>query len=148
MASVVLFHSVMGLRPVELAIAETLRAAGHDAWTPDLYEGLRAKTIEDGIKLKDEIGWDRVTERAIDALEEMPDSTVLAGISMGCGVITSAWPRRPETKGVLLLHALAGIPAGKVRNGLPLQLHIGADDQHRPADEIGRWSAEAQRAEI
>jgi dienelactone hydrolase len=100
------------------------------------------------MKLKDEIGWDRITERAIDALEELPGSTVLAGISMGCGVVASVWLRRPETKGILLLHALAGIPATKLWNGLPLQLHLGADDQLWAADEIGRWSAEAQRAEI
>lgn len=36
MASVVLLHSVLGLRLVELAAAGMIRRAGHSALTPDL----------------------------------------------------------------------------------------------------------------
>ena len=39
MASILLFHSVLGLRPAVLADAERLRAAGHDVSTPDLFDG-------------------------------------------------------------------------------------------------------------
>lgn len=35
--TVVLFHSMVGLRPVELSAAERLRTAGHRVRTPDLF---------------------------------------------------------------------------------------------------------------
>ena len=39
MAEVVLFHSVLGLRPVVRAAADRLGAAGHAVHTPDYYDG-------------------------------------------------------------------------------------------------------------
>jgi dihydrofolate reductase len=39
MAEVVLFHSVLGLRPGVIAAADRLRAAGHTVYTPDFYDG-------------------------------------------------------------------------------------------------------------
>ncbi len=39
MAEVVLFHSVLGLRPGVIAAADRLRAAGHTLHTPDYYDG-------------------------------------------------------------------------------------------------------------
>ena len=40
MAHVLLFHSVIGLRPAVLTAAERLRAAGHTVLTPDLFDGV------------------------------------------------------------------------------------------------------------
>jgi dienelactone hydrolase len=37
MASIILFHSVYGLRHVEHAAAQRFRAAGHDVFVPDLF---------------------------------------------------------------------------------------------------------------
>ena len=87
MATAILFHSVFGLRPVELGAAEMMRAAGHDVVTPDLYGGVTADTIENGFRLKDDIGWDRICARAKSALADLPSSTVLVGLSMGAGVV-------------------------------------------------------------
>ncbi|WP_218004968.1 hypothetical protein [Actinomadura macra] len=56
-------------------------------------------------------------KRARRALEELPDETILAGLSMGGGVLSEVWAERPVTVGVLLLHATAEIPAS-VRPGL------------------------------
>lgn len=120
---VVLFHSVYGLRPVEFDAADRFRAAGHEVITPDLYAGRRVSSIDQGFGLMEEIGWSLICERAARAIDDLPDSTVLAGISMGAGVVASLWPRRPHTRGVLLLHALADIPGNVCRN-LPVQVHV------------------------
>jgi hypothetical protein len=58
MVHVVILHSVYGLRQVELAAAERLRAAGHDVVTPDLYEGQTAENLDSGLTLMDAIGWE------------------------------------------------------------------------------------------
>ncbi|WP_026791645.1 dienelactone hydrolase family protein [Pleomorphomonas oryzae] len=146
MASVVLFHSVLGLRPVELAAAERLRVAGHSVAAPDLYDGAIADTIDDGMKLMEDIGWDRICQRARAALSGLPASTVLVGFSMGCGVVASVWPERPETRGVLLLHAPADVPAGMNLKGLRAQLHVGERDDFWTPEDLRRWQMAAELA--
>jgi len=132
-AHVALFHSVLGLRPVELRAADLLRSAGHAVVTPDLYAGETASTIHDGFRLVNRTGWAVMRQRARRAMNDLPDDAVLAGFSMGAGVVDSLLPARPEAAGVLLLHGLAGIPA-TVRSGLPVQVHVADPDEFaRPA---------------
>ncbi|UUV30983.1 dienelactone hydrolase family protein [Amycolatopsis roodepoortensis] len=145
MTNVVLFHSVLGLRPAELAAADRLRAAGHEVTTPDLYGGETATTLEDGFALKDRIGWSTVATRALDAARKLPEDTVLAGMSMGAVVAAGLLPHRPDTVGVLLLHAIADLPA-KVREGLPIQLHAADPDDFAPPAALPGWLAAAARS--
>ena len=72
MADVVLFHSVYGLRPAELATAERLRAAGHRVVTPDLYGGRATESIGEGFALFESIGWPTISEHAAAAVAELP----------------------------------------------------------------------------
>ncbi|MCM5553939.1 dienelactone hydrolase family protein [Pleomorphomonas sp. NRK KF1] len=146
MASVILFHSVLGLRPMELAAADRMRAAGHSVMVPDLFGGVTAETVDRGMELVEEIGWDTIRERAQAALAELPAATVLAGVSMGCGVVASVWPERPETAGLLLLHAPAEVPAGMNLTGLRAQLHVGEHDDFWPPEELRRWQMAAELA--
>ena len=146
MAHIVLFHSMLGLRPAERRAAERLRAAGHDVATPDLFAGRTASTIRGGFVLKDEqIGWATIEQRAHDAVRDLPTDTVLAGISMGCGVVHTLLPSRPDTAGVLLLHGVAEIPA-TARPGLPVQLHVSDADPFAPPATVASWQAGAIRA--
>ncbi|MGW5747492.1 dienelactone hydrolase family protein, partial [Amycolatopsis sp. NPDC003861] len=122
MSDIVVFHSVLGLRPVELGFADRLRAAGHQVTTPDLYAGRTASTLEEGFAVKDEVGWETIAGRAREAVRELPPETVLVGVSMGAGVVQTVLPHRPGAAAVLLLHALGALPGG-VRVGLPVQVH-------------------------
>lgn len=146
MASVILFHSVLGLRPVELAAADRMRAAGHSVSVPDLFGGVTADTIERGMQLMEETGWDRICERATAALVNMPTTTVLAGVSMGCGVVASVLPERPGTRGLVLLHAPAEVPSGMNLAGLRAQLHVGERDDFWTAEDLRRWQMAAELA--
>ncbi|WP_340688201.1 dienelactone hydrolase family protein [Amycolatopsis coloradensis] len=123
MTHVVLFHSVLGLRQAELDAAERLR----------------------GFALKDRIGWSTVATRALDAASELPDDTVLAGMSMGAVVAAGLLPHRPATAGALLLHAIADIPA-KVRQGLSIQLHAADPDDFAPPAALPGWLDAATRS--
>jgi dienelactone hydrolase len=147
MATVILFHSVYGLRPFEEEAVERLQAAGHKAFAPDLYDGWSARSSDEGFKLKDEIGWTTICERAEWAMAGLPASTVLGGFSMGAAVAASLWPKRPQTAGILFLHGIAEI-AGNARKGLPLQLHLADPDPFEPAEDVAAWRSAAARSGI
>lgn len=144
-ASVILFHSVYGLRPVELGVAELMRSAGHAVVTPDLYAGQTADSLDEGFELVDRVGWSVICRRAASAVAALPDETVLAGFSMGASVAESLWPNRPRTSGVLLLHALADIP-DTAPAGLPVQVHLADPDAFAPAQRRAAWQAAAKKA--
>lgn len=147
MADVVLFHSILGLRPAEAAIAARLRAAGHAVTTPDLYDGLRTDGYDEGFRMHDAIGDAELLRRAREAVAAMPARTVLAGVSMGGGIAGELWKERRETAGVLLLHGPAPL-ASAPRPGTPVQVHMAEPD---PFDEdafIADWIAEAQALPI
>jgi dienelactone hydrolase len=118
-ADVVVFHSVLGLRPVERAFADRLREAGHHVGTPDLYDGRTASTLDEGFALKDAIGWETIVGRARDAVRDLPAETVLVGVSMGAGVI---------------------------RAGLPVQVHVADPDPIAPPAQVAAWREAAARA--
>jgi dienelactone hydrolase len=147
MVNIVVFHSVLGLRPVELGTADRLRAAGHDVVTPDLYSGRTASSLDEGFALKDRVGWAAISRRASDAVRDLPPTTVLMGVSMGCGVIQDVLPDRPATAGVLLLHALGAIPAS-ARDGLPVQVHVADPDPIAPPADVAAWRAATPGAEV
>lgn len=138
MSEVVLFHSVFGLRSVEISAAGLLRSAGHKVVTPDLYSGRVAATLEEGFALKDRIGWAIIAQRAYDAVRRLPGTAVLAGFSMGAGVVHTLLPHRPDTAGVLLLHGLAEIST-TARIRLPVQVHIAEPDPFTPPAAVGAW---------
>jgi dienelactone hydrolase len=141
MASVALFHSVYGLRPAVLAAAERLRGHGHVVVTPDLYGAAPADTLADGFALADKVGFEQMVERGRDAVRDLPPETVLAGISMGTGIVDALLPERAATAGVLLLSG-AGVTPGRVPEGLRAQLHVSdPDDEFAPAAAVSRWIA-------
>lgn len=145
MATIVLFHSMLGLRSVELRAADRLRAAGHEVITPDLYAHRTASTLDEGFQLKDHrIGWATIEQRAHQAVQNLPADTVLAGISMGAGVVSTLLSHRPDAAGVLLLHGLAPIPT-TAREGLPVQLHVADADEFAPPAEVSAWLDAATR---
>ncbi|MGB6615456.1 MAG: dienelactone hydrolase, partial [Trebonia sp.] len=63
MAEVVLFHHVQGLTDGIRAFAEELGTGGHTVHTPDLFDGERPATIDDGIAFADGIGFKALSER-------------------------------------------------------------------------------------
>jgi dienelactone hydrolase len=147
MAKVILFHSALGLRSVEHSAAGRMREASHDVVTPDLYDGEIASSVEDGLKLMDKVGWQTICARAKAALSSIPENAVLAGHSMGAGVVSVVWPERSAISGVVLLHALADIP-DEVRPRTPVAIHVADPDPFAPPEQISVWRKRAIPAEI
>ena len=92
MVEVVLFHHVQGLTDGVQAFAEELRSGGHTVHTPDLFDGERPASIEDGVAYAQGLG-DDLDKRADSAVGDLPAGLVYAGFSSGAGT-RSGW-RRP-----------------------------------------------------
>jgi dienelactone hydrolase len=127
---IVLFHSVYGSRGVERRAAALLREAGHQVRTPDLYAGATAATLGEGFAIKERIGWDVIEGRARAALADLPSDVVLAGFSMGAGVVGALLPSRPATRAVVLVHGVTAVPGG-----IPAQVHVADPDPFAPREQ-------------
>jgi dienelactone hydrolase len=130
MAEVVLFHHAQGLTPGVAEFAEDMRRAGHTVHAPDLYDGRTFATLEEGLAYAEEVGFDEVTERGIQAAEALPTELVYAGFSLGLGPAQRLAQTRPGARGALLFYACLPVsefgpswPAG-----VPVQIHAMESD--------------------
>jgi dienelactone hydrolase len=127
MAEVVLFHHVQGLTDGVRAFAEQLRAGGHTVYTPDLFDGQRPATIDDGVALTQDIGDEVLTERADQAVAGLPGGLVYAGFSFGVASAQRLAQTRPGARGALLYEACLPITGewaiGPWPDGVPVQIH-------------------------
>jgi dienelactone hydrolase len=127
MADVVLFHHVQGLTDGVRAFAEELRAGGHTVHTPDLFDGERPATIDDGVALTQKIGDEVLSERADRAVADLPDGLVYAGFSFGAGTAQRLTQTRPGARGALLYESCMPITGewafGPWPDGVPVQIH-------------------------
>jgi len=138
MATIIIFHSVLGLRSIEQSTAAWLRGSGHDVLTPDLFAGRTAPTPNDGFVIMDDIGWDTIRDRARAVLATVPSTAVLMGFSMGAGVISSIWPERRDASAVILVHGLADIPPDLNPN-TRVQAHVADPDPFVHASQLEGW---------
>ncbi|MFJ6751877.1 MULTISPECIES: dienelactone hydrolase family protein [unclassified Streptomyces] len=146
-STIVLFHSVCGLRPAVQAGAERLRAAGHEVIVPDLFEGRTADSVQDGMLIKDEIGKDELLKRAVTAAAPYSDrGLVYAGFSFGGSVAQNLALADEKTRGLLLLHGTSDIAEGTVADDLPVQLHVADPDPYEPHDWLNAWYLQMRRA--
>jgi dienelactone hydrolase len=136
---IVLFHSVLGLRPGVLDWAARWRAAGYSVHTPDLFEGQTFDSLDDGVKLRDSIGIPGLIQRAQAAVQGLPQSLVYAGFSMGAAPAQLLAMTRPGARGAILMHgaidpAHIGVPTWPA--GVAAQVHYAAEDPWVDAAEV------------
>jgi dienelactone hydrolase len=127
MAEVVLFHHVQGLTDGVRAFADGLRASGHTVHTPDLFDGQRPATIEDGIALVDATGGDELDKRVQAALAGLPAGLVYGGFSFGGATAQELAQTTPGARGALLYESFVSLSAewafGPWPDALPVQVH-------------------------
>jgi dienelactone hydrolase len=127
MAEVVLFHHVQGLTDGVRAFAEQLRAGGHTVHTPDLFDGERAATVEDGIALVGRIGEEAIDARVNEIVAALPEGLVYGGFSFGGASAQRLAQTRPGGRGALMYEAFISLTAewafGPWPDGLPVQVH-------------------------
>jgi dienelactone hydrolase len=107
MTEIALFHHIQGLTPGVVAFADELRAAGHTVHTPNLYEGRTFATMEEGQAYCAEVGFEAVRERGVQAVTDLPQALVYAGISLGVMPAQKLVQTRPGALGGLFYSGFA-----------------------------------------
>jgi len=135
MAEVVLFHSVLGLRPGVIAAAERLRAAGHTVHTPDCYDGEVFHDLGEGMRKEEALGYRELASRARESVAGLPDGLVFAGFSMGAVHAEVLAAQRPGALGAVLMHGAVPVEdlgeyfgVERWPEGVPVQVHYAASD--------------------
>lgn len=150
MATVVLFHSVLGLRPGVVEAAERLRRAGHAVHTPDLYlDGTVFDDYEEAAAHAETIGYSELVTRARAAAETLPADLVYAGFSNGGPPALLLGASRPGARGVILLHAaihLARLGIDAWPASVPVQVHYSKDDPFRRQESIDSLAASVRES--
>lgn len=130
MASIVLFHSALGLTPGTRKFAEALVRDGHTVHTPDLFDGETFRTLEEGVRKRDALGIPELMRRATQAADATPMTSIYAGFSMGAAAAQFLAVTRPGARGAVLMHAVLPLAAmGTDRwPDVPVQVHASEQD--------------------
>jgi dienelactone hydrolase len=131
MASIILFHSALGLTTGTKKFADTLARDGHTVLTPDLFDGETFETLEEGVKKRDALGIPELIQRAVKSVERAPAASIYIGFSMGAAAAQFLAATRVGAQGVVLMHAVLPLAAiGMSRwPDVPIQIHSSSEDQ-------------------
>jgi dienelactone hydrolase len=144
--NIMLFHSTYGLRPAVHAAAARLRAAGHEVYVPDLFDGRTFETVEEGMAFKDEVGKDELLRRAVLAAAPYSErGLVYAGFSFGASTAQTLALGDEKARGLLLLHGTSDIAENASVDELPVQLHVADPDPFETHDWLNSWYLQMQR---
>src|SRR4051812_29981293 len=137
MAEVVLYHHVQGLTEGIHAFADELRQAGHTVHTPDLFDGRRFATIDDGMTFARDAGFGTLVERGVAAANELGPEVVYAGFSFGVMPAQQLAQTRAGARGVLLMLGSYPSPAYDETwtADVPVQVH-GKDGDEFFAEDL------------
>lgn len=129
MAEIVLFHHVLGRTDGMLALGADLTAAGHHVHLPDLFDGRRFDSIDDGAAHVDSIGFPTLLERGSAAVDTLPPSLVYVGVSLGVVPAQALAMTRAGARGAVFLEACLPLDefGGTWPSGVPAQIH-GLDE--------------------
>jgi dienelactone hydrolase len=144
---IMLFHSTYGLRPAVRSAADRLRAAGHQVWTPDLFDGRTFDTVEEGSAHRDELGKEELLKRAVLAAAPYSErGLVYAGFSLGAATAQTLALGDTRARGLLLLHGTSDLAPNASVDDLPVQLHVAEPDPFEPDDWLSAWYLQMRRA--
>ena len=150
MADVVLFHHAQGLTPGMRSFADRLQGEGHAVTMPDLFEGARFATVDEGVAHARGIGFDEIVVRGEAAVAELPSQLVYVGFSLGVLPAQKLVQNRPGALAAVLMHGAVPLDAfgGTWPVGVPLQIHAHADDDWAEVPELEELSGAVPGAEL
>jgi dienelactone hydrolase len=142
MAEVVLFHSVLGLRPGVISAAKRLRAAGHTLHTPDYFDGEVFDDLEEGLRKEEKLGYQEIARRTKESVSGLPEGLVYAGFSLGAVHAEVLAASMPGALGAVLMHGAVPVEGlseyfgiQSWPEGVPAQVHYAVDDPWVEAED-------------
>ena len=148
MATIALFHSVLGVRPGIHDAADRLRAEGHEVVVVDQYDGRVFDDYTEAGTFAESIGYPELMGLAVAAVRDIPDGFIAAGFSNGGGMAEYVATQR-TVRGVLLLSGaldLAMIDVDSWPAHVPAQIHYTLDDPYRNQAWIDALIGQVQAA--
>ena len=125
MTEIVLYHHVQGLTEGIRSFANRLQRAGHTVHTPDLFDGRRFDSIEEGMAFAADAGFAALAERGVAAAEGISPEVVYAGFSFGVMAAQPLAQTRPGARGALLMSGC--LPVSEFGeawpDGVPVHVH-------------------------
>jgi dienelactone hydrolase len=102
-----------------------LQRAGHTVHTPDLFDGRRFDSIEEGMAFAREAGFGALAERGVAAAEGISPEVVYAGFSFGVMPAQQLAQTRPGARGALLMSGCLPISefGDAWPDGVPVHVH-------------------------
>ena len=150
MATVALFHSVLGPREGVHDAAALLREHGHSVLVVDQYGGRTFDDYAEASAFAESIGYPGLMRLALESTAGLAAPFVTAGFSNGGGMAEFVATARPgDVVGVLMLSGalpLAMIGA-QWPAGVPAQIHYTLDDPFRSQEGIDAVAASVRQAE-
>ena len=160
MAEVVLFHSVLGLRPGVTDMAERLRAAGHTVHAPDYYDGEVFDDLDEGMRKEEALGYQEIARRARESVAGLAQGLVYAGFSLGAVHAEVLAASRPGALGAVLMHGAVPVEGlseffgiDRWPEGVAVQVHyttldpwVEAEEEVAPLGEAVRGAGAAFEA--
>jgi dienelactone hydrolase len=125
LAEILLFHHAHGQTQGFLDFATELRRAGHTVHTPDLFDGRKFDTMEEGMAFVEEVGFTEIIDRGTRAADDLRNELVYAGFSLGVLPAQNLAQTRPGSRGALLFYSC--VPMSEFGStwpdGVPVQIH-------------------------
>jgi dienelactone hydrolase len=125
MTDIVLFHHAQGLTPGVVALAERLEQAGHTVRMPDVYDGQTFADLESGMANAKAIGFQKLLDDAVAAVDTLAGDVVYIGLSLGVMPAQQLAQTKPGALAAILVGS--AVPAdefgGPWPAGVPLQIH-------------------------
>lgn len=147
MLDLVVFPSVLGMRPGVMAAADRLASASVRVHVVDVYdEGLTFDDYETAMAHMDALGFEEVVtraRRAVDAID--PDRAVLLGFSAGVVPAQIIAGTDPRAVGCVALHSIVSVAAlgiGTWPDDVPVQFHTMDTDPWLEPDQVEAIQAE------
>ena len=149
MATIALFHSVLGPREGVHDAAALLREKGHEVLVVDQYAGRTFDDYESASAHAESIGFPALMQRALEATAGLSTPFVTAGFSNGGGMAESVATARPgEVAGVLMLSGSLPLDLLGARwpAGVPAQIHYALEDPFRNEEWVQSVAASVREA--
>lgn len=136
MATIVLFHSALGLTAGVRRFAAALSGAGVTVLTPDLFDGETFPTVEQGVQKRDALGIPELMRRAAAAVELCPPDSIYAGFSMGAAAAQYLALSRPGARALVLMHAVLPLAALGASDWPPVPVQVHASEADYWVDDV------------